>query len=283
MRPLFTRTRILRALAACVTIVVVLLGLALGIAMMIEDRFIYYPAAEFVATPDQFQMTYEELDLRTADGGRVHGWYITPEGEPKAYLLFSHGNGGNISGRLHVADELVRRGAAVLMYDYRGYGRSPGEPSEAGLYSDAEAALAALVERAGGPDRVVLYGRSLGGGVSWEMAQRHPDLAGIITDATFTSVPDMAGRLIPLPFIGTLVRTRMDNHRKVAEVDMPKLLMHGTDDELIPFTMGEELHAAAAAPVRFVPLAGAGHNNTMDVDPATYYGAIDEFLDELFS
>ncbi len=283
MRSLFTRTRIIRALVSCVAFVVVSFALALGIAMMIEDRFIYYPTAEFVATPDQFDMNYEELDLRTADGGRVHGWYITPEGEPKAYLLFSHGNGGNISGRLWVADELVRRDIAVLMYDYRGYGRSPGEPSEAGLYTDAEAALAALVERSGGPDRVVLYGRSLGGGVSWEMAQRHPELAGIITDATFTSVPDMAGRLIPLPFIGTLVRTRMDNHRKVAEVDMPKLLMHGTDDELIPFTMGEELHAAAAAPVRFVPLPGAGHNNTMEVDPAAYYGAIDTFLDELFS
>ena len=282
MRPLFTRTRIVRALVACATIAAVLLALALGIAVMIEDRFIYYPTAEFVATPEQFQMTYEELDLRTADGGRVHGWYITPDEDPKAYLLFSHGNAGNISGRLWVADALVRRGYAVLLYDYRGYGRSPGEPGEAGLYQDAEAALAALAERAGGPERVVLYGRSLGGGVSWEMAHRHPELAGIITDCTFTSVPDMAGRLIPLPFIGTLVRTRMDNQRKVAEVAMPKLLLHGTADELIPFSMGEELHAAARAPVRFVPLPGAGHNDTMDVDPAAYYGAIDTFLDELF-
>ena len=260
---------------------VLLLVLAMGIAVMIEDRFIYYPTAEFVATPDQFQMIYEELDLPTADGGRIHGWYITPPQEPRAYLLLSHGNGGNISSRLWLADELVERGSAVLAYDYRGYGKSPGEPSEDGLYEDAEAALAELIRRAGGPDRVVLFGRSLGGGVSWEMAHRHPELAGIITDCSFTSVPDMAGRLIPLPFIGTFVRTQMNNRRRVAQVSMPKLLLHGTADELIPFTMGQELHERALAPVRFVPIEGAGHNNTMDVDPEKYYGAIDSFLDDV--
>jgi len=248
---------------------------------MIEDRFLYYPTAEFMATPEQFGMTYEELDLPTDDGGRVHGWYITPEGEPKAYLLFSHGNAGNISGRLFIADELVRRGHAVLMYDYRGYGKSPGRPDEAGLYSDAEAGLTALVQRAGGPDRVVLYGRSLGGAVSWEMADRHPELAGIITDCSFTSVPDMAGRLIPLPFIGAVVRTKMDNRAKVARVELPKLLLHGTADELIPFSMGEELRDNARPPVRFVRLEGAGHNNTPDADPAVYFGAIDAFVAEV--
>jgi len=281
MKAIFTRRRVVVGLGTMVAAVVVLLVLALGIAVMIEDRFIYYPTADFVATPDQFQLTYEDLDLPTADGGRIHGWYITPEDEPRAYLLFSHGNGGNISGRLDLAAELVERGSAVLMYDYRGYGKSPGVPGEEGLYTDAEAALAALVERAGGPDKVVLFGRSLGGGVSWEMAHRHPELAGIITDCTFTSVPDMAGRVIPLPFLGALVRTQMNNRARVAQVDMPKLLMHGTADELIPFAMGQELHETARAPVRFVPIEGAGHNNTMFVDPPTYHGAIDAFLNEV--
>lgn len=281
MPEIWTRPRTAKIAAACVVSTLLLIAVAMGVAQMIEDRFLYYPTSEFVATPDQYQMTYEELDLATADGGRVHGWYITPAGDPKAYLLFSHGNAGNISGRLPVADELVRRGSAVLMYDYRGYGRSPGEPGEAGLYADAEAALDALVHRAGGPDRVVLYGRSLGGAVSWEMADRHPEIAGIITDCSFTSVPDMAARLIPLPFIGALVRTRMDNRAKVGRVDLPKLLLHGTNDELIPFTMGEELHRNAREPVRFVPLEGAGHNDTTVVDPATYYGAIDAFLDDV--
>ena len=247
---------------------------------MIEDRFIYYPDSVVVTTPERLGLAHEEVRIPTSDGGMVHGYFVYPAGTPRAYLLFSHGNAGNITGRLFVADELVQRGMAVLLYDYRGYGQSPGTPSEAGLYADAEAAYAWLVARAGTADRVVLYGRSLGGGVSWEMAVRHPEAGGIITDATFTSVPDMAGRLVPLPFIGKLVRTRMDNRSHVAEVALPKLLMHGTEDELIPFDMGEELHERAAPPVEFVPIPHAGHNDTMAPDPALYYGAMERFVVE---
>ena len=259
----------------------VLLGLAaLGIAAMIEDRFIYYPDGQLVATPDQIGLDHEEVWLDTADGGQVHGWYVVPEEEPRAHLLFSHGNAGNISGRLWVAQALVERDMAVLMYDYRGYGKSPGEPSEAGLYADGEAAYAWLVQRAGDPARVVLYGRSLGGAVSWELAHRHPEVAGIVTDSSFTSMPDMASRLIPLPFIGTLMRTEMNNRRRVTQVTVPKLLLHGTDDELIPFAMGQELADRAAPPVQFVPIEGAGHNDTMETDPELYYGAIERFVAE---
>jgi len=257
-----------------------LFALLLGIAPMIEDGFIYYPDDVVVTTPDRLGLAHEEVLLPTADGGTVHGYYVYPEETPRAYLLFSHGNAGNITGRLYVAQELVQRGMAVLLYDYRGYGKSPGTPSEAGLYADAEAAYAWLVERAGTADRVVLYGRSLGGGVSWEMAARHPEAAGIITDATFTSVPDMAGRLVPLPFIGAIVRTKMDNRSRVAEVALPKLLLHGAEDELIPFEMGQELHERAAPPVEFVPIPRAGHNDTMAPDPELYYGAIERFVAE---
>jgi len=261
--------------------VLLLLPVALvWIAAMIEDRLIYYPDSVVVTTPERLGLAHEEVELATADSGTVHGYYLFPEGEPRAHLLFSHGNAGNITGRLFVAEELVDRGMAVLLYDYRGYGKSPGTPSEDGLYHDAEAAFAWLCERAGSPDRVVLYGRSLGGGVSWEMAARHPEAAGIITDATFTSVPDMASRMFPLPFVGKLVRTRMDNRRRVAEVALPKLLLHGTEDELIPFAMGRELHERAAPPVEFVPIPGAGHNDTMLPDPGLYYGAIEQFVAE---
>lgn len=247
----------------------------------IEDHFLYYPDAEIVALPEQFGLDYEDLRLRSSDGVTIHAWYVTPPPDPppRAYLLFSHGNAGNMSGRLALTDGLVQRGYAVMMYDYRGYGQSDGEPTVPGLYADGEAALAALLDRAGGPDRVFLFGRSLGGGVTWELALRHPELAGVITDCTFTSVPDMAGRMFPLSLFSAMVRYPMDNRRKVSQVTLPKLLLHGTDDEVIPFEMGEELGARAQAPVTFVPLPGAMHNDTYAADPDLYYGAIDEFVE----
>ena len=271
--------RLARILGVAGVILVLAIAAAYGIAPMFENRFIYYPDTAYVALPEQYGLDAEDVWLDTEDGGRVHGWYLTPAGPPKAYVLFSHGNAGNISGRLPAASELVHRGMAVLLYDYRGYGKSPGTPDEGGLYPDGEAALAHLVERAGDPARVVLYGRSLGGGVSWELASRHPELAGIVSDCTFTSVPDMASRLIPIPLVGALIRTKMANLAKVPEVTLPKLLFHGTADELIPFSMGEQLAAAARQPVEFVPLEGAGHNDTTAVDPALYFGTFERFIE----
>lgn len=250
---------------------------------MIENRLLFFPDTELFALPGQFGLDHEDLWLHTTDGGKIHGWYLTPppDIQPRAYLLFSHGNAGNISGRLPLADELVQRGLAVLMYDYRGYGQSPGEPTVRGVYSDAEAALAELVQRAGDPRRVVLFGRSLGGGVSWEMAVRHPELAGIITDCSFTSVTDMAGEVFPLSLLAPMVTYPMNNRRKVATATLPKLLLHGTDDEVIPFSMGEELAAAAAEPAEFVPIPGARHNDTYIVDPDLYFGAIEAFVERV--
>ncbi len=247
----------------------------------LERSFIFYPETNYVVLPEHFGLAAEDVVVPTEDGGQVHGWYFEPEAAPRAYVLFSHGNAGNISGRLPLAEELVRRGLAVLMYDYRGYGQSPGDPTEKGCYRDAEAALTALLERAGDPSRVVLFGRSLGAGVSWEMAARHPELAGIISDCAFTSIPDMAGRMFPVPFLGKVLQTRFDNHEKIATVTLPKLLMHGEQDELIPFEMGEKLWDAAAEPKRFVPLPGAGHNDTYLVEPEFYFGTVSSFIDEV--
>lgn len=272
--------RLARILAIAVGIAAVVGIAGYGIAPMFENRFIYFPDTAFVAQPEQYGLRAEDVWLDTDDGGRIHGWYIAPDGPPRAFVLFSHGNAGNISGRLPVAAELVARDMAVLMYDYRGYGKSPGAPDEDGLYRDGEAALDHLVERAGGPERVLLYGRSLGGGVSWELARRHPELAGIVSDCTFTSVPDMASRLVPIPLVGAFIRTKMANLDKVSQVTLPKLLFHGTADELIPFSMGEEL-AAAAEPVEFVPLQGAGHNDTTLVDPDLYFGTFERFVERI--
>jgi uncharacterized protein len=126
---------------------------------------------------------------------------------------------------------------------------------------------------------VVLYGHSLGGGVSYELAARHPELAGIVTDATFTSIPDMVRRTTVFAPLAPLVRTRMDNLRRVAQVRMPKLILHGTADRTVPFAMAEELRARARPPVELVSLPGAGHDNAYVVNQELYFGALSRFVD----
>jgi len=245
----------------------------------VQDHLTFFPDAEHVAQPAQFGLRSEDVWL-PVDGESIHGWYLTPEPgrEIRGYLLFSHGNAGNISGRLPLADSLVGLDLAVLLYDYRGYGLSEGEPTVSGIFEDAEVALAWLTQRAGDPSKVVLLGRSLGGGVTWELADRHPDLGGVITDCTFTSVPALTRAMFPLNLLNPAIQNRMNNLRKVARAAPPKLLLHGTEDEVIPFTMGEELASQAREPVTFVPIEGAGHSDTYSVDPERYFGAIDEFI-----
>ena len=272
--------RLVKGLIAIVLVAIV--GVALLIAY--EPHLIFFPERGHSATPEDFELDAEELTLPSTDSVTVNGYYVRPRdrSEPIAHLLFSHGNGGNLSGRFWLAKQLSSRGLAVLLYDYRGYGHSTDRfPTETGVYADGEAALAVLVDRAGAPERVVLFGRSLGGGVSYELAARHPELAAIITDSTFTSIPDMARRATVFSPLAPLVRTRMDNARRIAEVQMPKLILHGTADQLVPFDMAEELRDLARPPVELISIPGAGHNNTFLVDQERYFGAITSFVERV--
>ncbi|MDD5658106.1 MAG: alpha/beta fold hydrolase, partial [Elusimicrobia bacterium] len=147
----------------------------------LERRLIFFPDREFSIIPATFGLAHEEVSLTARDGARLHGWFL-PEGSEPAplagrglVLLYCHGNAGNISSRMHKVAMLHRLGAGVLLFDYRGYGKSEGRPSEAGTYRDAEAAWRWLVEAKGfAPERVVLYGESLGNAVAVETALNHP-------------------------------------------------------------------------------------------------------------
>jgi fermentation-respiration switch protein FrsA (DUF1100 family) len=125
---------------------------------------------------------------------------------------------------------------------------------------------------------VVLYGHSLGGGVSHELAVRHPELAGLVTDSTFTSTPALAGRLVPIPLLPRLVRTRYDNLEKARRVRLPRLVIHAERDALIPFDMGVTLRDATSPPAPFLAVAGAGHNDAYEVGGRAYYDAIEAFV-----
>jgi fermentation-respiration switch protein FrsA (DUF1100 family) len=167
----------------------------------------------------------------------------------------------------------------VLLADYRGYGRSEGRPSERGVYADARAALAHLTDERGVPeDRVVVFGRSLGGGVAVELA-RGRDLAGLILESTFTSITDVA-RAAFGPLAGVLGR-RFDSASKVAELRCPLLFFHGDRDTIVPYALGQRLFEQAPEPKAFETLRGAGHNDTVEVGGRPYFERIRRFLDDV--
>jgi len=220
------------------------------------DGLIFHPDR---AVPDPPPGT-EERTITTADGLRLHAWYAGAPGAT-ATLVWSHGNGGNIAGRADVFLALAARGVAVLAYDYRGYGRSEGRPSEPGVYLDVEAAYDSLRARGVPARQIVAFGESLGGAVAIRLATARP-CAGVAVVSTFTSLRD-AGRAHYGP-LAVLAGNRFDSLARVRELSVPLFVAHGDRDEIVPFVLGERLFAAAREPKRFLRAAGKHHNDVFE-------------------
>jgi len=246
---------------------------------LLQKRVIYHPARELELTPDRIGLTYEDVFLETSDGIAIHGWYV-PAPEARTALLFLHGNAGNISHRLDNVARLHERGITVFIIDYRGYGLSRGTPSEQGLYADARAALSFLRKRAAASRQgVAVFGRSLGGAVAVDLCSQET-CPRLILESTFTSAADMAREIFPLLPLGRLLPERFDSESKIRAVRAPLLQFHGTRDSVVPYRLGEKLFRAAPGPKRFIPIPGAGHNDTYERAGPGYFEAIREFLEE---
>jgi fermentation-respiration switch protein FrsA (DUF1100 family) len=248
---------------------------------MLEERFIFFPDPHLEATPEAVGLAYEEVYFTTEDGIRLHGWFVPASGA-RWTLLWFHGNAGNISHRLHNLQQMHRHlRLNVFIFDYRQYGRSQGKISEKGTYLDASAALQTLHQRLDlNPQSIILFGRSLGSAVAVDLARRAPCLA-LILESPFTSVPDMAAKAMPLLPIGRLLRTRYDSLRKIAQVTVPVLILHGDRDEVVPFEQGQRLFTAANEPKTFYTIPRAGHNDTYMVGGEPYWQAWKRFLSAL--
>ncbi|MDP2431669.1 MAG: alpha/beta hydrolase [Pseudomonadota bacterium] len=236
-----------------------------ALLFLFQDRLAYYPeiGREIHTTPREHGMAFEALTLDTADGERLDAWFV-PAPQARGVVLFLHGNAGNMAHRMDSIAMFHRLGYGVLIFDYRGYGRSSGKPSEAGLYLDAETAWAHLTGQRGiAPGRVVLFGESLGGAVAARLAAQQPPReqpGALVLASVFTSVPDLAADLYPWLPARWLARLRYDTAGAMAKIHSPVLVAHSPDDEIVPFHHGEKLFQAAPAPKVFLRLAG-GHND----------------------
>jgi fermentation-respiration switch protein FrsA (DUF1100 family) len=245
--------------------------------MALDDALIYFPSRFPQGDWSPRGLAFEDVWFSAVDGTRLHGWFV-PHSAPRAFLLYSHGNAGNLSTRapvLRLLNERLR--LAILIYDYRGYGKSDGRPSEAGVLADARAARDWLAARSGAPVRnLVLFGRSLGGAVAVDLAVE-TGAAALILESTFTTMQDVAAAHYPLVLVRLVLRTQFDSLVKIGRYHGPLLMSHGQADDVVPYALGRRLFDAANEPKRFVTFPGANHN---DPPPADYYETMDAFLNE---
>lgn len=258
--------------------------LAFGYAALVatlfflQPRFVYYPGVGrgLWLTPDQAGLSYQSVEITTADGVKLQGWYV-PAPVPRAAVLLFHGNAGNISHRVDYLRMFRDLGYSTLIVDYRGYGRSAGSPSEQGTYLDAEAAWRHLVrERRTRPQDIVLFGESLGGAVAaWLAAQERP--RALVLACAFTSVPDLAAEIYPFLPVRLLSRFRYDTRAYLGKVGCPVLIAHSRDDEIVPFGHAHRLLEAATEPKRLLEMEG-GHNEGFFFKRDEWVRALDDFL-----
>lgn len=246
----------------------------------VQARLVYYPqiGRESNATPAQAGLAYEALKIVAADKTALDAWFV-PAPEPRGVLLFLHGNAGSIAHRIDYLALFSGLGLSTLIFDYRGYGKSEGTPSERGTYRDAEAAWRYLIDERGiPPGEVVLFGESLGGAVaSWLAAHKGP--AGLIIVSAFTSVPNLAAQLYPWLPVRLISRFRYNTLASLTLATCPVLVAHSTDDEIVPFEHGRQLYEAARPPKQFLEMCG-GHNDILARNHATFESALRAFLDE---
>jgi fermentation-respiration switch protein FrsA (DUF1100 family) len=266
-----------RAIPALLIVATLLIGGYGGAAWYLwanQREFIFVPARDVQRTPGDLGLKYEEVRVPVAGSEPVslHGWWLRSDDAGAPALLYLHGNDLNIAGNIEHVAALHRLGFSVLIVDYRGYGQSGGGfPSERQVYEDAEFAWSYLVrELHADPGRVFIYGHSLGGAVAIELGLHHPEAAGVIAESTFTSLPEIAQLMYWMFPVDWLLNQRFDALSKIPSLRLPVLLIHGTADAEVPYTMSERLFAAAREPRHLMLIPGGDHENSAEIGRALY-------------
>ncbi len=273
MPPKSTSLRRLTVIALS-TMAILYLGV-IGLLLYLENRLVYHPrpaAKGWVPPPiDDIQ----EVFLDSADGNRLCAWWLPCPGSERS-LLYLHGNAGNLSDR---GDSIIKLrkhlDTSVLIVDYPGYGKSAGEPSEAGCYLAADAGYDYLVNpQMRDPKKLIVFGASLGGGVAVDLATRKPHHALVVVKS-FTSLPDVGGKMFPWIPVRWIMRNQFRSIDKIGTLHTPVFIAHGDRDTIIPFEQSEVLFKAATEPKAFLNLKGQDHNDSF---PLEFFEELQAFL-----
>jgi uncharacterized protein len=255
--------RVLQVLAALVALVLVVLTLA----YIFQRRLIYLPSTEPVPAAADVLPGARDVLLHTADGLDLGAWYVPATGRDLGVtVLVAHGNAGDRAMRAPLAEALAARGMSVLLFDYRGYGGNPGDPTEEGLALDVRAARDYLVDDLGvPPDRLVYFGESLGGAVVTELATEHPP-GGLLLRSPFTELADVASTHYPFLPVRLLLKDRYPLAEQIREVRVPTVVVYGSADSVVPTEQSRTVARVAGGPVTSVEEPGADHNDPVLFD-----------------
>jgi fermentation-respiration switch protein FrsA (DUF1100 family) len=262
------------------TLIGLLLTCLLFVLMLrwFEHSQVYHPDRALTATGTELGRPFEDVWFKASDGIELNGWFFPANtNSPRARMavLVCHGNAGNISHRLDTCVALLATGVNVFLFDYRGYGRSQGRPSEEGTYRDAQAAYQWLRQKGFPGPNIIVFGESLGGGVAAELAIRET-VGGLVLQSTFTSIPDIGAELFPWLPVRWFGKIRYDTHAKLPRLKIPVLVMHSRIDEIIPFHHSQKNFAAANEPKLFWELRGS-HNDPLS-DQKHFITGLEKFL-----
>lgn len=274
-------TRLTTRLAIAAGIVAILYASACGYMWATQMEQVFEPTQMLQTNPARMGMKYDALRIpsgKGADQGELDAWWVPSDQADAPTILYFHGNYRNIGNNLEHTQRLHNLGYNVLLADYRGFGRSSGgKPSETKVYEDAEAVWQYLV-RQRGIKSPFIYGHSLGGAIAINLAVHHADAAGLITESTFTSMQAMGEKDYGFLPIGYLLSQRFESLKKVPDLKMPVLFIHGTWDKKVPADMGRQLYAAAPEPRKLLLIEGGEHNNSAAIGWVEYRDAVSSFV-----
>lgn len=251
-----------------------------------QDNILFIPSKELTSDPSALGLEYSEHWIDTRDQEKLHSWFIPAE-NARYTVLFFHGNTGNISTRMDTIQIFNELGLNIFIIDYRGYGKSSGVPSEAGSYIDGDASWSYLVNQLNiDPETIIIFGRSLGGGIATNLATRHPS-TGLVLESTFSTITAVAKDVYPLIPVSLIIRSRYPNIDNIRQINCPLLVIHSTEDEYIGFHHGQALYNAynprsTQAHKHFVAISGA-HNDGFFTSREQYIQGISEYISMLDS
>jgi fermentation-respiration switch protein FrsA (DUF1100 family) len=259
---------------------VLLLVVLVSSARLFLPSIVFRPWRDLMVTPEAYGLPFEDVMLATSDGVRINGWYV-PAPEARGTLLFFHGNAGNISHRMDSINIFYDLGFSVFIVDYRGYGRSEGRPSISGVTEDAIAAWKYLTDERGIlPDKIVVFGRSIGGAVAMQL-MRHAKPRALILESTFSSLPEMVRVPFLVPAVRFIIGDVFNSAEIASSLTVPTLCLHSPDDNIVPYSLGRRLYESVAGEKTFVELNG-DHNTGFLESFYTYRSALDKFFTEHF-
>jgi uncharacterized protein len=241
----------------------------------LERTGVFFPGKNVFANPSQIGLSFEDQFVTTSDNVKINLWFLKNP-HAKSTIIFAHGNAGTMGDRLMKVKYFYDLGLNVLIFDYRGYGKSEGHPTEQGIYCDAQAAYDYLKTRSDvDMNKIIVYGASLGGIAAVDLAVHRP-IAALIVDSSITSARETAK--IFYPYVPSFfMQLKFDSINKVKKITIPKLFLHSPDDRTVPYSMGQKLFAAAAEPKEFITSSG-GHNEVQIVSDHKTGAALRNYL-----